>query len=66
MGENEELNKIIELATEKAKANLKNVIPETLLGYKVCLNSEIQKILKEEYNIDWEPMVNDSPSESID
>lgn len=66
MDENRKLDKIIEEVTEKAKTNLKNVISETLLGYKVCLNAEIKNILKEEYNIDWEPEINDSPSELID
>ena len=56
----------IEMATKKAKENLKKLIPENIAGYNYCLNEEIKMILKNEYNIDWEPDSNDPPSSSVD
>ena len=56
----------IEMATKKAKENLKKLISENIAGYNYCLNEEIKMILKNEYNIDWEPDSNDPPSSSVD
>ena len=62
----ESREKAIEMATKKAKENLKKLIPENIAGYNYCLNEEIKMILKNEYNIDWEPESNDPPSSSVD
>lgn len=66
MENKEEIENAIEIATKKAKENLKEFISENIVGYNYCLNEEIKMILKNEYNIDWEAESSDPQSSSVD
>lgn len=66
MEENKNIEKLVSEATIEAKEKLKNIMTEKMLGYNYYLNLSIKNILKEKYNIDWEPISKDSEQASID
>lgn len=63
--ESKSREKLIAEAIELAKENIRHIISEDKMGYRYYLNLEIKQILAEQ-GIDWEPVSEDSPSESVD
>lgn len=63
---NENYNKILEEAKEKAKKEVDNKYSSDMLGYIHTLEKEMKRILKEEYGIEWSSTKEQYRGECID